>query len=84
MLLLTWFPLVSWVLYLLFRVVDWLMLVLVIGAVVYLLRSFYGIVCELSGVVERWLRLAFGLWSLGFVGGWLCLLGVVCLVFRLF
>lgn len=36
---------------LLFRVVDWLVLVLVIGAVVYLLRSFYGIVCALSGVV---------------------------------
>lgn len=45
------------VLCLLFRLVDWLVLVLVIGVVVHLLRSFYGIVfCELSGMIgECWL-----------------------------
>lgn len=75
------------VLYLLFRVVDWLMLVLVIGAVVYLLRSFYGIVCELSCVVGalvtvgiRVVVIGFCEWLVVFAGS--CLFGIsVVLVF---
>lgn len=63
------------------------MLILVIGAVVYLLRSFYGIVCELSGVVGalvtvgiRVVVIGFCEWLVVFDGS--CLFGIsVVLVF---
>lgn len=75
------------ILYLLFRLANWLVLVLVIDVVVYLLCSFCGILfCGLLGMVcGSWLRLSFGLrdhwvlWVAGCVWWW-----VGCLVFRLF